>query len=1069
MRDSLQDVEDSLESVETVYTQERTIVMLGRTGVGKSFILNTLLLLTCTTSAEYEGRMLALKECCRVEEQDKSNGPVVTVSTMAHEYLAWHKGLDPKRWQTRKSYEEVTYRLWRELYDGIAQAAAKDPTARVEVEQFLLPSRNDGVRTTTFNTTLQYGDLPKLVITRCSEMDLQGRAFRAIDPSVEETDRRDASELFRVLVGHSVDHERVNSWKSVDDVILSDAVKKALHDPSVFCGNGTALWVDIFFVRDTLTRLCGDEIKRATVSHVNVYVPCSILAGGERIVDCPGTNDTDLLNNAFTREALEQATDVFVVNDVGLRSATDVRDALRDNDVLCRRLLDPRDMLRLRMVTYLEQQGRLNLKTLQKDAKLERIRNDTSSGLRDIFVLWLGKEARLLSEQQKQGEAGAIMARKVAFNDIWPTTFASWMLNEDLRADHKDKLEDVNAALNGFWFLGCVMAERVTSMREACATLQASLLQRIESLSSHRQHASFILTEEALRNLQSKASSSRKSPAATQETFLEPQVREWSNKIEELVTSFLDAQSNSLYNMEAAYNKCAGGLRERVEQYIELWGRPENTHLRTPLMPEHNGFYKHPRSGIVYNLRDAVFHGLLESPELAHVPGLIEPCLEKEFLPLLCNLVRALVASWVSHVDCEWDPLLDEIFMSVIVKPQLKARFHRHVIACPHLTEKKIKDGCGKKTNQALNDKVLKGATKVRTLSNTRQHRADEMEQYRQILRDKTGPSEISSFEGIKRADTAIEDGALRLRAHLDAQVRRALKALKGDLVDPHKRTSFPRFILRSLCSFLAAGPEWWHSLRGQVHPKTPKLQSLLEKLNVLRGKILACSKIENGPDSIGKNLLGHIEYCRLDCAILNAISRTEAPVRKSPGPSEEVRYPSNSSPGAWKLPFSPSTGLEDVRRQLEERGLEIVNVLGDGRCLFRVFLHHLTGMSSASDEKGHQNLTKQSDYIRALLCKKLLALHSSPEKYAEFHAIMQETVIEYVSRMVKPTEWGDVLMIETFANVFKKCVVLWIPGQNVPSFWNEGNPEVHIVWENGNHFVSTRRVGPSAAKKKKV
>lgn len=491
--------------------------------------------------------------------------------------------------------------------------------------------------------------------------------------------------------------------------------------------------------------------------------------------------------------------------------------------------------------------------------------------------------------------------------------------------------------------------------------------------------------------------------------------------------------------------------------------RPE-----TPFNATHGGVYK-TRSGEIFDLLDTIFHDFINQERLAQLSVNVEAYFELNMDRIFRANVMALVEVLQNSVLCERiDQSVINSWFDQVALPRFRALVKKGT------SQNRLRPASlsyqGKKiTRQSLKVTALRCAAEFPAIGE-RHERVEVLERFlRQRVNDEAGPS--------RARQNAINHATDALRRYMEDRVREVFRRFKENFTG-EKRTDLPKSLMKSFLDYVCQ--ERFVSATAKLPTDAESLFSVIDSMICQLNQVLLQNReYARNPEESGRRMLNHLHETRLDFKLLRSLKvpRPDGPrftncVSKVCGNGDlrttltkgdsKREYFSDTDALFKPIVAVPSNQWKIAQLQtlLRERyGLEIVDVEGDNRCLFRVFEHSRTGNSSASAEIVDQR--------RRTLCRKFLSVFGAPEKRELFFESYGETVLQYAERMMRPEEWGDHLMIEMHAQYSQVCVVVWIPGRERPMiFGDETRPECHIVWgslsygDSRNHYMSTQQIG---------
>eukprot|EP01080_Neovahlkampfia_damariscottae_P001729 gene1729-498_t len=124
---------------------------------------------------------------------------------------------------------------------------------------------------------------------------------------------------------------------------------------------------------------------------------------------------------------------------------------------------------------------------------------------------------------------------------------------------------------------------------------------------------------------------------------------------------------------------------------------------------------------------------------------------------------------------------------------------------------------------------------------------------------------------------------------------------------------------------------------------------------------------------------------------------------------------------------------------ELNQLGLSIKNIHGDGNCLFR----------SVSDQ-----IEKDQEKYPNVRHKTVNFIKTNRENFEPF--IYDETFEEYIDRMKQDGEWGGNLELQAISNAYQKNIKVY--QYNAPIlqiFFHDKAETIHLSYHNGDHYNS--------------
>ena len=120
---------------------------------------------------------------------------------------------------------------------------------------------------------------------------------------------------------------------------------------------------------------------------------------------------------------------------------------------------------------------------------------------------------------------------------------------------------------------------------------------------------------------------------------------------------------------------------------------------------------------------------------------------------------------------------------------------------------------------------------------------------------------------------------------------------------------------------------------------------------------------------------------------------------------------------------------------------LQLVDITGDGACLFRSLIHQIHGT-----EQHHLQ-------IRSSICD---YMQENPDHFIPF--LIDESIDHHVQRMRDPTTFGTHLELVAFTHVYPKQIIIY--QLDTPAYIlsppNDFDSTLHIVYHSFEHYSST-------------
>ncbi len=254
----------------------KKIIFVGRNGIGKSWILNMLLMLTVTTPSEYT-------------KANKNPNLDPAAELVPNDYV-------------KNEDEDSDFADLRSNLEGYSDGDAFSPSS---FNEFLLPSKPCLRSTTRTLVHILHGPIFRCVVVYLTEQAIKENAWGWVMLNQEVSDARKLRtelhtkqaeklrEFFEKVVEPSQHFEaEAVEWlglNSEDDLQLQQRVKDRAGQKREFTGGGKSLHADRQWIREKLFEVATDKDDGIIQDEVCVYVPCKIVADCSMITDSPGT------------------------------------------------------------------------------------------------------------------------------------------------------------------------------------------------------------------------------------------------------------------------------------------------------------------------------------------------------------------------------------------------------------------------------------------------------------------------------------------------------------------------------------------------------------------------------------------------------------------------------------------------------------------------------------------------------------------------------------------------------------------------------------------------------------
>ena len=218
----------------------------------------------------------------------------------------------------------------------------------------MLPCGDQANTTTAVATSLRYGQVMQLSVHWWTHAEMQERAFeyvkmrRSVDFDQEANEVRLAYAQYKMVTTGTLADD---SSLALDDDALDDELPASAHDVRVcdeiatlvkqpyrtFVGGGKSLHLDQLLVHAKLRELMRSRsVGALAVRRVTIYQPCTVLEGGNGLVDLPGLNTASPLEQLQTHAAVTHGSTgaVIVVLSRSLGGDQEAMKKLNDYGVL---------------------------------------------------------------------------------------------------------------------------------------------------------------------------------------------------------------------------------------------------------------------------------------------------------------------------------------------------------------------------------------------------------------------------------------------------------------------------------------------------------------------------------------------------------------------------------------------------------------------------------------------------------------------------------------------------------------------------------------------------------------
>eukprot|EP00898_Chlorokybus_atmophyticus_P008371 jgi/Chlat1/8535/Chrsp82S07939 len=365
------------------------VAFLGNNGVGKTFIINLLLLLTSVDEHQYHDNLAVLSRLKRLkgleaikhvmsvlEEEEGIVLPSIENSKTEDEICEMLRSMEVvlETW-TGENEDAAVYPSWFNAnneyectYGSIKRVCHGDSLNSIDAtndtgddddngestseggrhKPFLLPSSNGTSATTAVVVNVQYGTSWHALVeyNDAAWVEQQLQAFRecvktTLRPALHASvlankitmpadDQTAKQELHLLQKRYRELVEDEHKSKEVNATLRAEKQKK-LGKTFLYAAASADTMLDRCFVRRALQQAnCAGNLCRAAIKSITVFAPCRIVKGC-RLMDGPGLDDCDPLRLAATQDMLRQATTVVCVTQREAECSREVVQFLQDS------------------------------------------------------------------------------------------------------------------------------------------------------------------------------------------------------------------------------------------------------------------------------------------------------------------------------------------------------------------------------------------------------------------------------------------------------------------------------------------------------------------------------------------------------------------------------------------------------------------------------------------------------------------------------------------------------------------------------------------------------------------
>eukprot|EP00292_Cryptomonas_paramecium_P033527 CAMPEP_0113676754 /NCGR_PEP_ID=MMETSP0038_2-20120614/8836_1 /TAXON_ID=2898 /ORGANISM="Cryptomonas paramecium" /LENGTH=1618 /DNA_ID=CAMNT_0000593853 /DNA_START=352 /DNA_END=5208 /DNA_ORIENTATION=+ /assembly_acc=CAM_ASM_000170 len=362
--------------------QPSDVVVLGDTGVGKTYFINMLLLTSestqygflvinlptseCALHACLKTELEAMKEIARIESAYEI-ADSVELRVLSMEKLKSAE-FEKERERDRSAFNSLRS-FWK----------ANDGKATQTPFRYLLEVASPGSNSSTTSdiVRVQHGCIFHFWIRFLSEDKILAdlKSFDWKKYSENENLDADDNKMFDLMATKYLHFVRPEVVDGSDDFafevmrlkrkvtnlefdLRNQEVRDMAGKSLVVSGRGFDAQADRIFVADELEKLLKNRSLALAVDQIEVYCPSDLLAEGIALLDVPGTNDNDPRKYKRARDAVEGADVVLVVCRQNISTSESTTRMMESCELFERAFLNPTNS-RLMFVSLNNEQGDL--------------------------------------------------------------------------------------------------------------------------------------------------------------------------------------------------------------------------------------------------------------------------------------------------------------------------------------------------------------------------------------------------------------------------------------------------------------------------------------------------------------------------------------------------------------------------------------------------------------------------------------------------------------------------------------------------------------------------------------
>ncbi|OCT96743.1 hypothetical protein XELAEV_18008958mg [Xenopus laevis] len=407
-------IKSHLEDLKGQYTK---FAVLSQNGIGKSFILNLLMLLTADNEEEYRDNNKNLKLPQAIEE-NKTVEEVEEDDDLPDVVKDVLKTTTEKKQPARALIDPLCCQLPRLNPESVQPSNSLSNVrtyfsekSRIDINPYILAQKElkrSYESTTKCIIHLRYATVYQISVTYFTEEELQQQLFELVTLDGEDTSSQ-ASGINKYIQNNAQDslkarfniltdqvissnsQETELQFHSPSDIVLSNEVAQFAGKTELYIGNGKEALHDRLAMQSILRQITtsqeedddeADKYKKkiAAVKQIVIYLPCKILYGGKEILEMPGIDDSDPMAMNFIQTALNEVDSIIVISEFSFTITVENVKAMLQNSDFTEYWKENTGNYKLMLLTYPEKnlnwqfgKGDSNaIKKLEKQEKEKR-------------------------------------------------------------------------------------------------------------------------------------------------------------------------------------------------------------------------------------------------------------------------------------------------------------------------------------------------------------------------------------------------------------------------------------------------------------------------------------------------------------------------------------------------------------------------------------------------------------------------------------------------------------------------------------------------------------------------